>query len=104
MATLTVTGDTDFCGGGAELNITDIVFETAAGADATFEPGQFGAGLIENDVTLTGDAEVNNVLVFFGAAATFSAADWDFVGWSDSDGILIRGSGLADTITGSSRQ
>ena len=106
MATLTVTESTDFRGGLAELNITDIVFDTAALATAEFTPTQFGAGLIANNVEITGDDQANIIQVTYAAQGeSFSAAGWQFQDWdSETDVVFIVGiAGGDDTITGSSQ-
>ena len=106
MATLTVTESTDFRGGLAELNITDIVFDTAALATAEFTPSQFGAGLISNNVEITGDDQANIIQIEYAAQGEFfSAAGWQFQDWNpETDVVLIVGiAGGDDTITGSSQ-
>ena len=92
MATLTVTQDTDYRGAPVETNITDIVFQAATPGDsllATFEPGQFGPGLISETVTITGDPGQANTFieVEFAGAGSFSAAGWTFVNFED-DGFI----------------
>jgi Ca2+-binding RTX toxin-like protein len=108
MATLSVTqsGTTDFRGGAAETNIDQIVFQTPGpgGATAIFEPAQFGPGLISNSVTITGDAFADAIVVSFAAAATFSAAGWQFANWTNGvDTITFQGSSGDDRITGSAQ-
>lgn len=104
MTTLFVNQNTDFRGGAAETNIDDIVFDASAQAAADFEPGQFGAGLISNDVVIHGDEQVNIIRVTFSGTASFSAAGWDFQDWTaGSDSLTIFGSTGSDNITGSSQ-
>src|SRR5688572_23684944 len=107
MATLTVTEDTDFRGGAAELNITNI-FQAAnpldASLTATFEPAQFGVGLISDTVNVSADPGAPNTLLYvvFSGAGSFSAAGWTFTNWNEDDRLTIQGSSGDDTITGSS--
>jgi Ca2+-binding RTX toxin-like protein len=110
MAILAVTasGTTDFRGGAAETSIDQILFQAPAAATAIFDHTQFGAGLISNSVTMTGNASQNTIRVL--ASANFSAASWGFSAWAIGDVISIEGTDIssngligsvqADTIKG----
>src|SRR4051812_41233365 len=102
MATLTVTGPTIYRGQ-TLTNITDIVFQTNGQATAYFDATQFGPGLISDNVTITGDANQNDITVFLSSSkTTFSAAGWLLNNWDATlDGVQLNGSDSADIIIGS---
>ena len=94
MATLFVEQNTDFRGGAAETNITDIVFSNlvANAQRAIFEPPQFGPGLISNTVEITGDASsADQRFRFMDAAGTFSAAGLELRRLGRADSCCIAG-------------
>jgi Ca2+-binding RTX toxin-like protein len=105
MATLTVTQNQDFRGGATETNVTDIVFQTSGTSVATFEPAQFGTGLISDTVTITGDSFNNLVDIKFSSSGSFSAAGWQFAAnWNPAvDTVVFEGTDDSQTITGSSQ-
>ena len=69
---------------GAETNIDQSSSRrpAPASAHATFEPAQFGAGLISNTVHITGDDCAISSSSMFSSAGSFSAAGWTFEDWS----------------------
>ena len=105
VATLTVTQTTDYRGAPAEVDITDIVFQPddpSALTSATFEPAQFGLGLISDSVNIIADPAGDQALwVIFPGAGSFSAAGWTFTNWNADDRLSIQGTAADETITGS---
>jgi serralysin len=105
MATLTITATHDYRGEFLGLpNIDQLLFQTTGSTTATFFSNQFGGGplLISNTVQIVGDANENRVVVGLASGATaFSAAGWQFSGWSPNDEVILIGNATSDVITGS---
>jgi serralysin len=98
---ITVAATTDYTG--QTLTNKDGITFTAA-ATATFTADQFGAGLIDNAVAITGNANTNAIVINKTTAPAFTAAGWTFTNWTaGTDTITINGTAVADTITGSSQ-
>ena len=79
MARLIVTANTDYRGGAAETDITEIYFSPPSGNGkvATFDETNFGAGLISPNVVIHNHEASNpTVRVVLSAPGAFSAAGW----------------------------
>jgi Ca2+-binding RTX toxin-like protein len=105
MATLTITATHDYRDEFLGLpNIDQLLFQTTGSTTATFFSNQFGGGplLISNSVQIVGDANENRVVVGLASGATaFSAAGWQFSGWSPNDEVILIGNATSNVITGS---
>jgi Ca2+-binding RTX toxin-like protein len=108
MATLTITATHNYSGEFLGLpNIDQLLFQTTDATIATFASNQFGGGplLISNSVQIVGDANANLVFVDLASGATaFSAAGWQFSGWSPVDDVHLNGTDSSDVITGSTER
>jgi Ca2+-binding RTX toxin-like protein len=98
MATLTISTTHDY-GGDVLSEIDSFLFTTAA--IATFAGAQFTPGTVSPNVTITGSAAANGIVV--NAAGSFSMAGWSFSSWAGADTITVNGSAGGDTLTGSSQ-
>jgi Ca2+-binding RTX toxin-like protein len=98
--TLQLFGSTDFT---AATTIAGIEALFIVGAHtATFNASQFGVGLIDTDLAVSGiDGNTQTVAIL--GALSFSAAAWTFASWEATDVISITGTAAADSITGSSQ-
>ncbi|MDQ6433014.1 calcium-binding protein [Mesorhizobium sp. LHD-90] len=103
MATLFVSKTTDFRGGAAEIDIDQIIFQNIANAFAIFDEEQFGPGLIENTVAITGGNATDVIDVAFSGAGSFTASGWKFTNWVGDDQLRIFGDTNDQTITGSTQ-
>ncbi|MCB1503147.1 MAG: calcium-binding protein [Bauldia sp.] len=105
MATLTVTATEDYRDGSPPIpaSTTAIVFSTSGFAEARFNSSQFGGSGISSTVAITGDGNINAIIVHTPSDAFFSAASWTFSSWSANDRVQFFGTSDAETITGSSQ-
>ncbi|MFO1157330.1 MAG: hypothetical protein U1E60_00685 [Reyranellaceae bacterium] len=85
------------------LSIEKIAFVNTSGTStATFSSAQFGAGLISDTATITGNAQINALTFNVVAGGSLDLSKFTYATWtSGTDTLTATGSTGSETITGS---